>query len=227
MSKQTNDTIVLYKLVNNDYTSKIKGPRKKKWKWDVGVTHQITKPGVRLCTDQVIHAYDSIEKAFIYNNLHGKYRDFKVMIGCGAPVAYDSKKVGVKRLTISGDVTFDAFWHMIDFLRVMSKEQMEVLYGEMEFTLYTIVNQSMFGNVNFYLYLDSLEHKDALKQLKIIFGVMPKNNLSELLEKVTKILHDEDKFFVVPLYDNMCLLRANRLIKTALTRKLKYMRTGK
>ncbi len=69
--------------------------------WEVGKSHEITWPGNRLCTGDVIHAYTGVALALLLNPIHAGILNPRLFECRGAVVATDNGlKVGVKKLTV-------------------------------------------------------------------------------------------------------------------------------
>ncbi len=97
--------MILYKLTDRDgYTRR---GVTNELLWAPGVTHEAAEPaeaGTQLCTNQVIHAYRSLELGLFMNPIHANIADPRAWECDGDIVADDSTKAGVKRLTIIRDV---------------------------------------------------------------------------------------------------------------------------
>lgn len=77
------------------------GWTKNNTQWGENITHEITKPGTTLCSDEVFHGYETPEIAIFMNPAHGNY-DEKTMLlweAKGTVVAGDGMKLGFKRQT--------------------------------------------------------------------------------------------------------------------------------
>ena len=83
----------LYKLTDQN------GNTRAETNWGENVTHKATGKGTRLCSDGVIHAYDSPLKAALFNPIHGNFKDSLLWESEGDIVVNDHLKVGVKSLT--------------------------------------------------------------------------------------------------------------------------------
>ncbi len=86
-----------YKLTNQDgYTRK---GETNETLWGENVTHAATGEGNELCTDGVIHYYDSPEEAAFYNPIHADIKDPVCWEAKGRKVAHDGVKGGCKTVT--------------------------------------------------------------------------------------------------------------------------------
>ena len=58
-----------YKLLSQEMTSH------NNTKWEVGVPITISKEGNQMCTDQVLHCYNHLMLAVIFNPIHGNIKN--------------------------------------------------------------------------------------------------------------------------------------------------------
>jgi len=92
------------KLLNPDMTSH------KGFKWEVGKTYTIEKPGTRLCSDQVFHGYHSAETAALFNRIHANIKSpVCYEIETSEIVSDDSLKFGVKSMTLTKKIELPVF----------------------------------------------------------------------------------------------------------------------
>lgn len=100
MNGLTSEILTKYKLTDsalrtyNDY------------QWEVGVERRINSPGTDLCSDSVLHYYDSPELAQLLNCIHADYHNPRLFeVECDS-VAHDGLKGGSKRMTLIRELTF-------------------------------------------------------------------------------------------------------------------------
>ena len=73
--------------------------------WGEGVTHSAQAGGTTLCTDQVVHAYRSLNLAVMMDPVHRAFGPSAVAFQAeGEVVVDDGTKVGVKTLTTTSKV---------------------------------------------------------------------------------------------------------------------------
>ena len=92
----------LYKLTDAD------GYSYNRTHWEVGVTHTITKPGNRLCTDEVLHACRDPLVAIMLNLLHTNIERPRLWLIEGDVVSDDWLKVGSKWQTVLAELDVPA-----------------------------------------------------------------------------------------------------------------------
>jgi hypothetical protein len=78
--------------------------------WGVNVTHEITKPGNTLCSDEVFHGYPDAYTAVFFNPIHGNYAPATMRLwqAEGEPVANDGTKLGFKKQTTLREIPIPA-----------------------------------------------------------------------------------------------------------------------
>ena len=97
---------MLYKLLNQDLTTH------NGFQWEVGKTYNIDidKPGKKLCTNQVFHAYRSPETAALFNPIHANISNpICYSVDTGKIVADDGLKVGVKSMRLVEQIKLPVF----------------------------------------------------------------------------------------------------------------------
>lgn len=95
-----------YKLVTQDF--KTRAGESNETTWIKGVTHTATGTG-GLCTDGVIHSYETPALAVLLNPIHANIRKPRLIaIECSELVADDSLKGGHKSATMIGEVELPA-----------------------------------------------------------------------------------------------------------------------
>lgn len=88
----------LYKLT--DENGKTRGGEANELQWGAGVTHTAKGEGSRLCTDEVIHAYENPLVAVLLNPIHAGVKNPRLWEAEGEIIAREGEyKCGVKTLT--------------------------------------------------------------------------------------------------------------------------------
>ena len=96
--------MIKYKLLNPDLTTH------GGFKWEVGKTYTIDKPGNELCSNQVFHCYESPATATIFNRRHANIQNpVCYSVEVGEIVADDGLKMGTKSMALIDPVDLPAF----------------------------------------------------------------------------------------------------------------------
>jgi hypothetical protein len=89
-----------YKLLTQDLTSH------NKTKWELNKTITVTKEGIQMCTDQVLHCYNHPLLALIFNPIHAKISNPRLFeINVDAIVNTDGLKYASKSQTLIKELT--------------------------------------------------------------------------------------------------------------------------
>ena len=91
-----------YKLTTQKITTHLGHP------WEIGVKQTIETPGVRLCTTDVFHFYDSPELAILLNPIHANIPNPRLWEVACNQVAHDGLKGGAKWMTLKKELPLPA-----------------------------------------------------------------------------------------------------------------------
>ena len=80
--------------------------------WGAGVSHRLhLVTGPRLCSGDVIHAYDDLNLALLLNPIHGAFEPFHIWEAEGEVVVRDWGKVGCFELTTVKQISPPDWWY--------------------------------------------------------------------------------------------------------------------
>lgn len=91
-----------YKLTDQDGCTR--SDYKNQTKWTVGETVTAKGDGTELCTDSVVHYYDSPKLAILLNGIHANINNPRIFEVEGECVAHDGLKGGAKSLTVIREI---------------------------------------------------------------------------------------------------------------------------